>query len=159
MGREIRRVAPDWEHPRNEHGYYQPLFDETFEEACARWLAGLDAFRLENPTGFNVNGYSFWEWDSEPPTDRDYYRLAWKDEPTAYQVYENVSEGTPVSPVFATVDDLRAWLMEEWALSPEAADNFIKTGYSFSMIMINGRITKPGAETIEMMAKIDSNDE
>jgi hypothetical protein len=32
---------------------------------------------------------------------------------TSYQLYENVSEGTPVSPIFSTQEELFAWLRSE----------------------------------------------
>jgi len=37
------------------------------------------------------------------------YYLA-DDAKPGYQVYENVSEGTPESPVFMSLDELRVWL-------------------------------------------------
>lgn len=33
-------------------------------------------------------------------------------ERTSFQLYENVSEGSPVSPVFGTIDELDDWLKQ-----------------------------------------------
>ena len=72
--------------------------------------------------------------DIEGPPDPEYYRPAWSEEPTAYQMYETVSEGTPVSPVFLTVDELRTWLLEQ-GHSEKATDQFIELGFAFSFVI------------------------
>lgn len=38
MGREVRRVPENWEHPRNEKGDYIPLFYRSFAEDDERWV-------------------------------------------------------------------------------------------------------------------------
>lgn len=38
-----------------------------------------------------------------------------EDAKAGYQIYENVTEGTPVSPIFASVEKLKAWLEAEGA--------------------------------------------
>lgn len=50
-----------------------------------------------------------------------------------YQVYENVSEGTPVSPAFDSVDELRAWLIRQ-GVTAEAADAFLRDGFAPSFV-------------------------
>lgn len=174
MGREIRRVPVNWEHPKRERwdafhnrsvSSFQPLYDRSFKDACDQWIADFKAFMSENPSGVktwgenNKNESVFWEWETTPP-DREWYRPEWSSEDTtAYQIYENVSEGTPVSPVFQTQEEMKTWLMDEWELSETAADHFIKTEYSFSMIMTSDGISSPGAGTIEAMAKLDESDD
>jgi len=75
MGRKIRSVPPDWEHPKDWKGHYKPLFDRPYEPSAQDWAGG--------------------------PPDKEYYRPAWtEEEATAFQMYETVSEGTPVSPFF-----------------------------------------------------------
>lgn len=37
MGREIRRVPMDWEHPKDERGYFIPLFDRDYESVGLEW--------------------------------------------------------------------------------------------------------------------------
>lgn len=48
---------------------------------------------------------------------------------TAFQLYENVSEGSPVSPVFATREALAEWLAQNgWAA--EAIDFLLVNGHA-----------------------------
>jgi hypothetical protein len=56
------------------------------------------------------------------------------EEATAYQVYETVSEGTPISPVFKTEDDLRDWLITE-GYEPAAAERFISGRWAPSGVL------------------------
>jgi hypothetical protein len=46
---------------------------------------------------------------------------------TAYQIYEDVSEGTPVSPIFLTLDEMRDWLRDAGA-TQEAIESFVRHG-------------------------------
>ncbi len=57
---------------------------------------------------------------------------------TAWQVYENVSEGTPVSPVFASEQALLVWLQAEWSLTPEQAVAFVRAGFAPSLVAREG---------------------
>lgn len=51
-----------------------------------------------------------------------------------WQVWENVSEGSPTSPVFEHRTDLVAWLVKNEDCAPEAAEAFIDDGYAPSMM-------------------------
>jgi hypothetical protein len=115
MGREIRRVPPDWEHPKKEDGNYQPLCDRPYTEDIAEWISEhLQWERGEHPDQKtdNRSEYRYYaEWAGEPPSVK-YYRPDWKpEEMTWYQVYETVSEGTPVTPPFATKEELVEYLV------------------------------------------------
>lgn len=67
----------------------------------------------------------------------------WKDiEPPAgegWQMWETVSEGSPVSPVFPTKEAFVNWLISE-GYSEGAAEQFAEVGHAFSMAMANGKI-------------------
>jgi hypothetical protein len=53
---------------------------------------------------------------------------------TSYQVYENVSEGSPLSPVFDTPEDLTRWLKREgWP--QEAIDSLLDVGHAPSLVI------------------------
>ncbi|OOG42579.1 hypothetical protein B0E51_03695 [Rhodanobacter sp. C05] len=53
---------------------------------------------------------------------------------TAYQVYENVSEGTPVSPVFASKEDLASWFRHaQWP--QESIDFLLSNGHAPSLVV------------------------
>jgi hypothetical protein len=93
MGREVRQVPRDWVHPREyEGGPHKPLFNQDYESAMEEWRAdGADP-------------------ENEP--DRHTYReRPWNEgEATCFQFYENTTEGTPESPVFASEEDLDRWI-------------------------------------------------
>ena len=154
MGREIRKVPPNWEHPKTyRYGRYDytPLFDESFEEACAKWDEEKRQWDAgERPDYFRADAYpegiSFDEWHGARPDDPSYYRPAWPEESrTAIQIYETVSEGTPVSPVFTTTEEAVDWVIENWGRSREAAEQFVKAGWAPSFVMVGNAISEPNA--------------
>ena len=151
MGREIRMVPPNWDHPKQEGRYddrLQPMFNKTFEEAAADWKAGYAAWeRGERPDycGEESKALEFWEYDDGPP-DREYYR-PWKDEEATWvQIWETVSEGTPVTPPFATKAELVDYLATNgdfWdqkrghgPWKRKAAEEFVEAGWAPSMVMV-----------------------
>jgi hypothetical protein len=112
MGRQIRRVPLDWLHPKDEDGEYIPLLDESFSEALAKfeaeerlWEAGTHEFQTKY--GYKKEEFeNFGEVDAPKPTP-DRYRPDWKPgEATGFQLYQTVDEGAPISPVFATAEEL-----------------------------------------------------
>lgn len=129
MGREVRRVIPNWEHPqedkydpyrRETRTSYLPLYDQDFETAMQNWLDDLEKWKATEfavilakyPEDTNPDEpyREFCEWN-RPGPNPVYYRPKWKEgEATWYQLYETVSEGTPVSPPFATKDELANYL-------------------------------------------------
>lgn len=161
MGREIRRVPPNWEHPARdpEHdayrrGGYQPMHDQSFDARFAEWLADFDRIRSGDLTDFErtcyPRGLADWLLDEGAPVDPAYYR-PWRDEDaTWFQVWETVSEGTPVSPPFATRDELIDYLTvhgDFWDQkrgtkpAPRAAyENFVNAGWAPSFVMDAGRM-------------------
>jgi len=125
MGREIRKVPPNWSHPKQSDGQYIPLHDKTFKEAAAEWKKGFFAWeRGERPeycSGDSRNE-EYWQWDGNPP-DPESYRPEYTAEPTWFQVYETVSEGTPCSPPFATEEELIVYLMTEGGIERKRYPN------------------------------------
>lgn len=111
MGREIKRVALDFEWP----------MDQVWE-------------------GF------FEEEPIEPPVGE------------GWQVWETVSEGSPVTPVFVTSTELVDYLVEggdsacrQWGGSPpsrKAALNFVEQGFCMSMTIQDG-VIKQGINSCE----------
>lgn len=154
MGREIRKVPKTWEHPKKTDGGYQPLYDDSFNECAEEWLQNCILWSSkdhpeqqgEDPADYQY----FWEWEGDPP-DREYYRPEWTDEErTCIQMYETVSEGTPVSPVFETPEELVDYLVEHgdyWdqsrghgGRSRESAEAFVKSGWAPSFAITGGVI-------------------
>jgi len=101
MGREIRRVPAGWSKEN-------PHYDRSWREAVAEWKAGYAEWEAAPQTDCE-----WWDWAGPPPTGHeDCYRPDWTDaERTHYQLYETVSEGTPVTPAFATEDELIDYLV------------------------------------------------
>jgi hypothetical protein len=124
MGREVRRVPSDWEHPRDKRGGYIPMFDESFAVEASNWKAEFikweEGFRNDYNGGWTPREgkqlvMEFWEWHGNPP-DRKSYCPDWPEESrTHYQMYEDTTEGTPISPVFATPEELARWLADNEA--------------------------------------------
>src|SRR5574343_1104935 len=157
MGREIRRVPPNWEHPKiTKYDYYkqcevesyQPMYEDDFDSVFQEWIKNYNLWKegkhpdqIDHPDRLTM---SYWEWESTPP-DPNYYWPQWKEEPTWYQVYETVSEGTPVTPPFATKEELINYLVEHgdfWdqhrgqgGWSRENAEHFVKNEWAPSMLL------------------------
>jgi len=190
MGREIRKVTPNWEHPKRtkynpfkgrDEESYQQLFDRAYAPAMAEWIENhlkWERGEHEDQKDGDMAEYRHYaQWNGGPP-DVEYYRPDWKpEEATWWQVYETVSEGTPVTPPFATREELVEYLVENgdfWDQSRRAegpiggfqmpcdpwprkqAESFVfGSGWAPSLIVENG-VVKTG---VEAMADISSNGE
>ena len=157
MGREIRRVPPNWEHPKDDRGKYQPQMDSNYLESLNEWIenhrkweAGEDKDREESGCRF------FAEWHGEPPSVA-YYCNYTSSEATWYQLYENVSEGTPLSPPFETPEELVEWLSinpdfwdTQW--SRKGAEGIVKSGYQPSFMIGGGTGIMGGNDLAEFIA-------
>lgn len=144
MGRDIRRVPPNWEHPQKDNGDYQPLFERNYDDEKKEWLEGLAAWEAKTHPDYRPDS-DWWEWHGNPP-DREYCIPYKAEDATWYQMYETVSEGTPLTPPFATKEELVDYLVKNgdfWAMTPwsrEKAEAFVDEGYAPSMIVDNGQI-------------------
>jgi hypothetical protein len=174
MGREIRMVAPNWEHPTKEYltmreGYvmrFRPLHNEAYEDKIEEWIKGRELWmKGEHPdqTKDYLRGRIYEEYAGGAPQRED-YRPKWAPgEATWFQVYETVSEGTPCSPPCATKEEIIEWLVKHgdtWdkdgtvRCNPYAkpwhrkvAEAFAKEEWSCSMVIENG-VIKTGAEAL-----------
>lgn len=107
MGRELRKVPANWEHPKNDNGKYQPMYDKFYLDAFNKWLEnhnqwldGTHPDLKENPE--RKEEYPFYSmWDGNPPEVEYYQTKKYSaEELTHIQLYQTTSEGTPLSPVF-----------------------------------------------------------
>lgn len=99
MGREVRRVPADWVHPRRQDGTYVPMYD-SFPYSDVEVEEGLEDGWLDS---------------SKPNYGLD-VMPQWNDsEKTHMQMYENTTEGTPISPVMETAEELARWLADNKA--------------------------------------------
>lgn len=119
MGRELRKVPANWEHPKKDNGKYHPMFNEYYGDALTDWLKEHNAW--ENGTHSDLvdeperkTKYPFYAmWEGNPPDVEYYQTKKYADEElTHIQLYETTSEGTPTSPVFKA-DELEK--LCEWA--------------------------------------------
>ncbi len=157
MSREVRRVPPNWVHPKDPiTGRFIPLFDgcdfkprvAEWEVECAKWNRG------EFPSYVNEDDkkLSYEEW-AGPRPNRDRYMPVWSPEvATHYMMYQTTSEGTPISPAFATPEELARWLADNNVSSfgPMTAtyDQWLRIaqgGYAPSMVLAGGEL-KSGVE-------------
>lgn len=102
MCRECRRVPPDWAHPVDERGKFVPMHDWSFDVALACWLEDVDEWRSNN--------YDDDLHPGEPPRHSEYMPQWTPEQATHHMMYENTSAGTPISPAFATPEELARWL-------------------------------------------------
>ncbi len=154
MGREIRRVPVGWEHPKDNKGIYIPMFDKDYESAAEEWLKNCASWEEgthpDRWTEYGKDYNYFWDYEDGPP-DKESYRPKFLSKPDHYQIYETVTEGTPTSPVFKTLNEMVQWLMVE-GYSNEAAQNFAKGGYAPSMVIM-GDVMKMGIHACEDLNK------
>lgn len=159
MGREIRRVPPNWEHPRQPcqhspwrggcdeakmHGgkCYVPLM-EGYAQAAKDFQKRVKKKGLQDAI----------DYFGQAPDKNDYVPDWPKGTATWFQVYQTVSEGSPVTPPFATREELVEYLVKHgdfWSqqdgkggFSLKAAEAFVMgDGWVPSMVVENGQITQ-----------------
>ena len=56
---------------------------------------------------------------------------------SCFQIYQNVSEGTPISPIFRSDEELCEWMVAHGE-SPEVAAQFVKVGHAPSLVFSSG---------------------
>jgi hypothetical protein len=151
MGREIRRVPANWEHPKDEQGNFIAMYDQDYESRAHEWLQNCVAWDnsthqdiLDDPEMKQKFPF-YWEWEGTPPNP-DSYRPKFETKPTWFQVYETVSEGTPVTPPFATKEELVNYLVQHgdfWdqhlgdgGWSRKNAENFVNAGYAPALVTV-----------------------
>lgn len=99
--REVRPVALDWKHPCDPGTYrdgsprHRPLYSRASLRDHLEWNAG-------HPDDDDLIEIDLHDYMPEIPEGTPY----------GFQLYETTSEGTPVSPVFATLEELAAWCEE-----------------------------------------------
>ena len=128
MPRKVRRVPPNWEHPRwtteeirrGAHlpgsanaGDYRPCYDYDYETASRAWVEAFNEFEADPNHPNRMDGICkfYWEYDGHP--DVETCRPAFTEPATWWQFYEETSEGTPISPAFATAEQLARHIWED----------------------------------------------
>jgi hypothetical protein len=121
MGREVRKVPANWEHPKDSNGKFIPLMDD-FHRCEYEWYRGY--FYWANgmiwdygkktfiPRRETTANETYAEYCGERPKQEDYMPDWPEKERTHYQMYEDCTEGTPISPVMETPEKLAHWLAD-----------------------------------------------
>ena len=157
MGREVRRVPGDWQHPkhwasglRGPEERYKPLFPgERYQPAVDEWDEGLAAWkRGEVPKYANAEDCKTMAYEqlAGQRPHRDDYMPNWPAEQrTHLMMYEDTSEGTPISPAFETPEELARWLVDNKASafgsdtgSYEGWLRVARGGWAPSMVVTDG---------------------
>ena len=170
MGREIRRVPEGWEHPRYTHydampryrpgifdatseGEYRPVLDHDFASYMAEWLTGWTACDTPEKRAAYLE-------DEGGPPDPEYCHPEWVDaELTHFQMYETVSEGTPLSPPMPSLEALADWLVEnkdfcgQGPRTREQADAFCRSGWAPSFVFTPRTGLLDGIEALTALDK------
>jgi hypothetical protein len=119
MGREVRMVPPDWKHPEGksllmDFSKRVAEWDDDFEHWKNGEVVDYSSYPEKKWQQKNENqlGFTFDCYNGERPVQDDYMPEWPADVATHFMMYETVSEGSPISPAFATPEDLARWLAD-----------------------------------------------
>lgn len=117
MGREVRRVPADWTHPTKISDYSGeeidvPLHSGPFSAALREWEAGKAKWDAGERPSYADPDDTFEEMEGRRPVEAAYMPEWPEGIATHYMMYETTSEGTPISPAFATPEELARWLTD-----------------------------------------------
>lgn len=141
MSREVRRVPADWVHPK-ENGQFKPLLDH-YQTAHDDFMGEVEKNGLQAAIDY---------YGCAP--DINDYMPDWPDEErTHLMMYESTSEGTPLSPAFATPEELARWLADNNASAfgsmTATYEQWLSTcrqGWAISAVMVDGVMTSGVAD-------------
>ena len=140
------------------------MFNRDFETESREWKENFFAWERKDKKVFSYTDpedfekYEYWEYEGDPP-DRGYFMPKWKEsERTHLQMYECTSEGTPISPVMETPEELARWLADNRASSfgpmtatyEEWLNMIVGVGYSIGMVS-DGKTWKDGVSALNEM--------
>lgn len=127
---------------------YVPMFNWEYEPSLDEWLKGRDAAEDKQ---------AYYAEEGGPP-DPDYYHHWKAEDATWYQMYENVSEGTPQTPPFATLTELEDYLVTHGTFNDQEenkggwsrvnAEKFCRSGYAPSFLMMGGVVVQSAGRDI-----------
>lgn len=128
-GRELRMVRKDWEHPKDHDEHYIPL-EDGYNSDLKGFVDRIKSHGVEDAIEYYGGG-----------PRKEGYMPDWdKSERAHFMMYEDVSEGTPISPPFSTPEELAKWLNDTGA----SAFADITATYDQWLSMIKGSGSAPG---------------
>lgn len=149
MGREVRRVPMDYVHPTERRMFWsreagesimmdvpKPLYEASFYEDC-------------------MSDYENDPENEEMPDRADFMPEFPEGTATGWCMYETTSEGTPISPVFATPEELARWLADNnastFASMTTTYENWlrmIQVGHAHSMTLRGDGVMESGVDSV-----------
>lgn len=160
MGREVRRVPAHWQHPKEYNSYrgeetYKPLYDANWRERAEQWdidRAKWESGERPDYASEYAADFPFDQYEGQRPFSED-YMPSWPDaERTHLMMYEDTTEGTPISPAFETPEELARWLADNGASSFGSSTAtyeqwlpICKGGWAPSMV-VSGGFVQSGVE-------------
>jgi len=136
LQRVIRRVPLHYEHPRDDEGHFRPKYAKLWDDVMCEWLAGWEKWKRGEHEAQSLRytrdcdsgkvgelvyppGTPYVEY--EAPPGPEYYRTRpWPEgAEMGIQMYEDVSEGTPISKVYPDTEDGRLAMARELAENPK----------------------------------------
>lgn len=161
MGREIRMVPPGWQHPKDGRGSYIPLMKGPWSVAVAEWDEEAAAWDRGEVLDYSTwpekrtfkprdaaESESFAEYSGPRPVQSEYMPEWPEGAATMLVMYEDTSEGTPISPAFETPEELARWLADTGAsafggmtATYEQWLSTCKSGWAPSAVIAGGHMT------------------
>jgi len=99
--------------------------------------------------------YAYSEWDGEMPVASNYMPEWPEEQKTMLMMYETCTEGTPISPPFATAEELAHWLAENnasaFGKSTATYDEWlatIKRGWAVSAVLSSAHGMESGVAAL-----------
>ena len=103
-------VPKDWQHPKDDRGYI-PLNHGPYLDAKEDW--DKDIAHFMDSRGWSKEEAI--EYVGTEPIQWEYMPYWEEEEATHFMMYENTSEGTPMSPACETQEELAQWLVDHHA--------------------------------------------
>jgi len=129
MGREVRMVPPDWQPPtyfgkdwrtNMPDLRFRSLLAGGFDAALGDWKENKAAWDRGEVRDWTTGGWkpkvgdegTFEEWHGGEPKRENYMPDFAPGTATHLMMFETTSEGSPISPAFATPEELARWLAD-----------------------------------------------
>jgi hypothetical protein len=132
----FRQHLADW---NERNAKWQEGLNQEYDYSAKPWIVKWVPKPADAPLAFT-------DWDGAQPSQDDYTPDWPEGERTHFQMYETVSEGTPVSPVMESPEALALWLAENgdgWGDSAtyEQWLRVCRGGRAPSLVIANGVVS------------------
>jgi hypothetical protein len=116
------------------------MYDQDYDSALVEWVDAVNRWeRGEDPDRDDAAREGiryYWDWIGGPP-EPQVHRPVHTEAAECFQVYETVSEGTPISPVLQSEEEVVRWLIANGD-SEDFAREFLRRGGSAEPFVVAG---------------------